>query len=397
MNKISYSLTESVLEGTDINAAIKVLRSKKITMGPKTRQVEAYFKDHIVKTNSLMVNSGSSANLLIFQCLINPMVKKLKPGDEVLIPAICWSTSLWPIIQSGLKVKFVDIDLSTLNIDLNDLIRKITKKTKALMLVHALGNCTDMSKLTNICKKNKIILIEDTCEALGSTYKNKPLGTFGDFSSFSFYYSHHITSGEGGMVCTKNKKYLEILKSLRSHGWSRDLKNNKTLSKKHKNIDKNWIFINSGFNLRTTDINAAIGLEQLKRIKKILSIRKYNFLKIKKSLLINKKYNNQFTILDDQEHTNTAWFGIPIILNFDNKKYKQKIMSKLHRKGIMTRPIISGNFAKQPSIKLYKIKINNQLPNSDLVDKKGFFLGLHNIKISDAKLKFLTDSIYSSL
>jgi len=397
MNKISYPLTESVLEGADIDAAIKVLRSKKITMGPKTRQVEAYFKDHIVKTNSLMVNSGSSANLLIFQCLINPMVKKLKPGDEVLIPAICWSTSLWPIIQSGLKVKFVDIDLSTLNIDLNDLIRKITKKTKALMLVHALGNCTDMSKLTNICKKNKIILIEDTCEALGSTYKNKPLGTFGDFSSFSFYYSHHITSGEGGMVCTKNKKYLEILKSLRSHGWSRDLKNNKIFSKKYKNIDKNWIFINSGFNLRTTDINAAIGLEQLKRIKKILSIRKYNFLKIKKSLLINKKYNNQFTILDDQNHANTAWFGIPIILKSNNKKYKQNIMSKLHGKGIMTRPIISGNFAKQPSIKLYKIKINNQLPNSDLVDKKGFFLGLHNIKISDAKLKFLTDSIYSSL
>jgi CDP-6-deoxy-D-xylo-4-hexulose-3-dehydrase len=397
MNKISYSLTESVLEGADINAAIKVLRSKKITMGPKTRQVEAYFKDHIVKTNSLMVNSGSSANLLIFQCLINPMVKKLKPGDEVLIPAICWSTSLWPIIQSGLKVKFVDIDLSTLNIDLKDLIKKITKRTKALMLVHALGNCTDMTKLMNICKKNKIILIEDTCEALGSTYKNKPLGTFGDFSSFSFYYSHHITSGEGGMVCTKNKKYLEILKSLRSHGWSRDLKNNKTLSKKHKNIDKNWIFINSGFNLRTTDINAAIGLEQLKRIKKILSIRKYNFLKIKKSLLINKKYNNQFTILDDQNHANAAWFGIPIILNSNNKKYKQNIMSKLHEKGIMTRPIISGNFAKQPSIKLYKIKINNQLPNSDLVDKKGFFLGLHNIKISDAKLKFLTDSIYTSL
>ena len=397
MNKISYSLTESVLENEDINAAIKVLRSKKITMGPKTRQVEAYFKDHIVKTNSLMVNSGSSANLLIFQCLINPMVKKLKPGDEVLIPAICWSTSLWPIIQSGLKVKFVDIDLSSLNIDLNDLNKKITKKTKALMLVHALGNCADMTKLINICKKNKIILIEDTCEALGSTYKNKPLGTFGDFSSFSFYYSHHITSGEGGMVCTKNKKYLEILKSLRSHGWSRDLKNNKTLSKKHKNIDKNWIFINSGFNLRTTDINAAIGLEQLKRIKKILSIRKYNFLKIKKSLLRNKKYNNQFIILDDQKHANAAWFGIPIILSSNNKKYKQKIMSNLHRKGIMTRPIISGNFAKQPSIKLYKIKINNQLPNSDLVDKKGFFLGLHNIKISDVKLKFLTDSIYSSL
>ena len=396
-NKISYSLTESVLESKDINSAIKVLKSKKITMGPKTKQIEAYFQNKIVKTNSLMVNSGSSANLLIFQCLINPMVKKLKPGDEVLIPAICWSTSLWPIIQSGLKVKFVDIDLSTLNIDLNDLKKKISKKTKALMLVHALGNCTDMTMLINICKKNKIILIEDTCEALGSTYKNKPLGTFGDFSSFSFYYSHHITSGEGGMVCTKNSKYLEIIKSLRSHGWSRDLSNNKSLSNKYKHIDKNWIFINSGFNLRTTDVNAAIGLEQLKRIKTILSIRNYNFLKIKKSLLENKKYDNQFTILNDQKDSSAAWFGIPIILNSNNKKYKQHVMSNLQNKGIMTRPIISGNFAKQPSIKLYKIKIDYKLPNADLIDKKAFFLGLHNIKITNSKLKFLTDNIYSSL
>jgi len=397
MNKINYSLTESVLENADINSAIKVLKSKKITMGPKTKQIEAFFKDKILKTNSLMVNSGSSANLLIFQCLINPMVKKLKPGDEVLIPAICWSTSLWPIIQSGLNVKFVDIDLSTLNIDLNDLEKKINKKTKALMLVHALGNCTDMSKLVNICKKNKIILIEDTCEALGSTYKKKPLGTFGDFSSFSFYYSHHITSGEGGMVSTKNNKYLEILKSLRSHGWSRDLINNKSLSKKYKHIDKDWIFINSGFNVRTTDINAAIGLEQLKRIKKILSIRKYNFLKIKNSLLGNKKYNNQFTILKDQKDSNAAWFGIPIILNSNDKKYKQYVMKNLQNKGIMSRPIISGNFAKQPSIKLYKIKIDYNLPNADLIDKKAFFLGLHNIKITNSKLKFLTDNIYSSL
>ena len=192
MTRLIYPLTESVLEKEDLNAAIKVINSKKITMGRKTKQIENYFNKKIVNMNSLMVNSGSSANLLIFQCLINPMVKRLKPGDEVLVPAICWSTSLWPIIQSGLKVKFVDIDLNTLNISLSDLEKKVSKKTKALMLVHALGNCVDMKKLTNICKKNNIILIEDTCEALGSTYRNKPLGTFGEFSSFSFYYSHHI-------------------------------------------------------------------------------------------------------------------------------------------------------------------------------------------------------------
>ena len=397
MARLIYPLTESVLEKADLNAAIKVIKSTKITMGEKTKKIEDYFKKKIVKMNALMVNSGSSANLLIFQCLINPMVKRLKPGDEVLVPAICWSTSLWPIIQSGLKVKFVDIDLDTLNISLSDLEKKISKKTKALMLVHALGNCTDMKKLTNICKKNNIILIEDTCEALGSTYRNKPLGTFGEFSSFSFYYSHHITSGEGGMVCAKNSKYLEIIKSLRSHGWSRDLIKSKNIANKYKNIDKNWIFINSGFNLRPTDINAAIGIEQLKRIKKILSIRKYNFLKIKNELIKNKKYNHQFSILEDQKYSNIAWFGIPFILNSKDKKYKLSVMDKLNNKGVMTRPIISGNFAKQPSIKLYDIKTDSNLNNADLIDKNAFFLGLHNIKITTKKLKFLTESIYSSL
>ena len=397
MIKSIYPLTESVLEKKDLNAAINVIKSKKITMGKKTEQIEKYFKKNVVKTDSLMVNSGSSANLLIFQCLINPLVKKLKRGDEVLIPAICWSTSLWPIIQSGLKVKFVDIDINSLNIDLKDLEKKITKKTKALMLVHALGNCAEMDKLTRICKKNKLILVEDACVALGSTFKNKQLGTFGEFSSFSFYYSHHITSGEGGMVCVKNKKYLDVIKSLRSHGWSRDLSNKKFISKKYKNIDKNWIFINSGFNLRPTDINAAIGIQQLKRLNQILTIRKYNFLKIKNKLINNKNYKNQFSILTDQKYSDIAWFGIPFILNSKNKKYKLKVMSKLNQKGIMTRPIISGNFANQPSIQLYKIKINTKLPNADLIDKNAFFLGLHNIKITDNKLRILTDHIYSSL
>ncbi len=397
MTKSIYPLTESVLEKIDLNAAIKVIKSKKITMGKKTQEMEKYFKNNVVRTDSLMVNSGSSANLLIFQCLINPLVKKLKVGDEVLIPAICWSTSLWPIIQSGLKVKFVDIDINSLNIDLKDLEKKITKKTKALMLVHALGNCVEMDKLTRICKKNKLILVEDACEALGSRFKNKQLGTFGEFSSFSFYYSHHITSGEGGMVCVKNKKYLDVIKSLRSHGWSRDLSNSGFISKKYKNIDKNWIFINSGFNLRPTDINAAIGIQQLKRLKKILKIRKYNFLKIKKELINNKNYNKQFSILSDQKYSNIAWFGIPFMLNSKNKSYKHKVMDKLNQKGVMTRPIISGNFANQPSIQLYKIKSNTKLPNADLVDKKAFFLGLHNIKITDNKLKLLVDHIYSSL
>ena len=395
--KSFYPLTESVLENRDLNAAINIIKSKKITMGKKTEEIEEFFKRKITGVNSLMVNSGSSANLLIFQCLINPMVKKLKPGDEVLIPAICWSTSLWPIIQSGLKVKFVDIDVKTFNIDINHLIKKITSKTKALMLVHALGNCADMDKIVKICKEKKIILIEDTCEALGSSFNKKPLGTFGDFSSFSFYYSHHITSGEGGMVCVKNKKYLEIIKSLRSHGWSRGLKESKKISIKNKKINKDWIFVNSGFNLRPTDINAAIGIEQLKRLNKILSIRKYNYNSIKEKLMNDKRYKNQFNIPLDDSKKDIAWFGIPITLTNNNKKFKNLFMTKLKRRGIITRPIISGNFANQPSIKLYKIKVNYKLKNADIIDQSSFFLGLHNIKINNTKLNKFCNFFYSCL
>ena len=396
-DKSFYPLTESVLENRDLNAAINIIKSKKITMGKKTLEIEEFFKRKITGINSLMVNSGSSANLLIFQCLINPMVKKLKPGDEVLIPAICWSTSLWPIIQSGLKVKFVDIDVKTFNINIDHLIKKITSKTKALMLVHALGNCADMDKIVKICKEKKIILIEDTCEALGSSFNKKPLGTFGDFSSFSFYYSHHITSGEGGMVCVKNKKYLEIIKSLRSHGWSRGLKESKKISIKNKKINKDWIFVNSGFNLRPTDINAAIGIEQLKRLNKILSIRKYNYNSIKEKLMNDKRYKNQFNIPLDDSKKDIAWFGIPITLTNNNKKFKNLFMTKLKRRGIITRPIISGNFANQPSIKLYKIKVNYKLKNADIIDQSSFFLGLHNIKINNTKLNKFCNFFYSCL
>ena len=216
MKKYFYPLIDNPYRPKDIHQAIKVLRSSKITSGPKTLKFQNEFSKKIKTNYSLLVNSGSSANLLAMQCLINPYRKKrLKQGDEILIPSLCWSTSLWPIIQSGLKPVFVDIDPVTLNIDIKDLIKKINKKTKALMLVHVLGNSTNMDQLMKIIKKKNIILIEDTCESLGSRYKKKFLGTFGEFSSFSFYSSHQISSGEGGMITCRNLEDYEILKALR--------------------------------------------------------------------------------------------------------------------------------------------------------------------------------------
>ena len=257
--EVFYGLSPNSLFDDDVFEGIKVLLSKRITIGKITKKFELEFSKFIGAKHALMVNSGSSANLLALFALINPMRKnKLKPGDEVLIPALCWSTSLWPIVQAGLKPVFVDVDQKTLNISVDDLKRKINKKTRALMLVHVLGNSTNMDQIKKIIKSKKIILVEDTCESLGSKYKKKYLGSYGDFGSFSFYYSHQITSGEGGMIVCNNKKDYEIIHSLRAHGWDRGLKNN----------NKNFNFINSGFNLRPTEIAAAIGYNQFKKLKR---------------------------------------------------------------------------------------------------------------------------------
>jgi len=396
MSKFFYPLVKNPYRNKDIAEAIKVLRSCKLTAGKVTRKFQDYFSKKLKLKNSLMVNSGSSANLLAFQCLINPYrKKKLNTGDEVLIPALCWSTSLWPIIQSGLKPRFVDIDLKTLNIDLNDLKKKITKKTRALMLVHVLGNSTNMVDLVKIIKKNKLTLIEDTCESLGSKYKNKYLGSFGDFSSFSFYTSHQISSGEGGMISCKDKDDLEILKSLRQHGWSRGLIKENQIAKKNKNLDKKFIFYNSGFNLRSTDIAASIGFSQFKDLNSFIRVRSENRKKIINKIQINKKVKENFFILKENKNVKASWFGIPIILS--KKLNRKKVVFKLEKNGIETRPIISGNFLKQPAIKKYKIKTNLNLKNADYVDKHGLYIGLPNKKIDNYNLKKLITAFEKSI
>ena len=374
MKKYFYPLIDNPYRPKDIHQAIKVLRSSKITSGPKTLEFQNKFSKKIKTNYSLLVNSGSSANLLAMQCLINPYRKKrLKKGDEILIPSLCWSTSLWPIIQSGLKPKFVDVEKETLNLDLNDLRKKISKNSKGIMLVHVLGNCTNMNELMNIIKKYNLILIEDTCESLGTTYKNKYLGTFGEFSSFSFYSSHQISSGEGGMICCKYEEDYEIIKSLRAHGWSRGLKNEKKIAKNNKQLDKRFIFYNSGFNLRSTDISASIGLSQFKDLDKFMKVRRTN-----RNLIIKtfEKYriNNFFNIIKENEYVKPSWFGIPILIS--KKLKKDKIINNLEKKGVETRPIISGNFLKQPSIKKYNLNRKMKMKNAEYINQKGFFIGL---------------------
>ncbi len=395
MSKFFYPLVDNPYRKKDIKKAIEVLKSFKITSGIKTISFENSFKKKLKVNNALMVNSGSSANLLALQCLINPYRKKrLKRGDEILIPSLCWSTSLWPIIQSGLKPKFVDVEKNTLNIDLKDLKSKITKKTKGILIVHVLGNSTNMNELIKIKKKHNLYLIEDTCESLGTKFRNKYLGSFGEFSSFSFYSSHQISSGEGGMICCKNQEDFEILKALRAHGWSRGLKNEQKISRKNKHLDKRFIFYNSGFNLRSTDIAASIGLSQFQDLDKFIKIRKLNREKIIKEL--NKsKIRNKIDIIRENDGVKASWFGIPIVLSRTiNKKL---FIKKVEKNGVETRPIISGNFLNQPSIKKYNLKTNSKMKNADFINNYGFFIGLPTKPISSVIIKKLVRAFEKSV
>ena len=387
MNNFFYPLVENPYYDDDIKEGINVLKSKQLTMSKKTFDFENKFSSVIKSKFSIMVNSGSSANLLALQCLINPYQKNpLKAGDEVILPTLCWSTSLWPIIQSNLKPVFVDINKHTLNIDEDLLEKKITKKTKAILLVHVLGNSCNMDKIMSLKKKYNLKLIEDTCESLGSKFKDKYLGTFGDFSSYSFYSSHQISSGEGGMICCKSKKDQDIIKSLRSHGWSRGTSFEKKFKSTNK-LDKKFIFFNSGYNLRPTEVSAAIGLNQFKKLKQFINIRNKNRKKLISMVKNNKMLVKKFDFYKPNQNVTPSWFGLPIKITKYMNKSKNIVIEILEKNGIETRPIISGNFTNQPAAIKYKLATKKKFPNTDYVYNNSFFIGLPTKEISLSMLK----------
>ena len=385
--KFVHPLHNNAFSAEDILRGTEVLLSQKLTMSSITEEFEYRFAKFIGSKYALMVNSGSSANLLASFALINPKKKnRLKRGDKFLIPAICWSTSLWPLIQCGLNPKFIDVNKDNFCLDDELLNKKILKEIKAIVTIHILGNSSNISKISSLAKNNNIYLIEDTCEALGSKYNSKYLGTFGDFGTYSFYFSHQITSGEGGMIVCNSKEDYNLIYSLRSHGWDRGL--NKSIRKNQFN------FINSGFNVRPMDLTAAIGLSQFKRLDKMMRIRSENRKKIINRLKNSNLWNDQYSFFYPSKNVTPSWFGLPIILNHLNKGKKEKFINYLNSNGVETRPILSGNFLNQPSAKLYRLNSKNlKFNNSQKIEDNGFFIGLPTEKIADKNLNHLASKL----
>ena len=387
---MKFPLGQDVHDSDDILNMIKSLMTEKFTMGEQVDSFEKMFAEYVDVKHAVMVNSGSSANLIALSVLTNYKCKnKLVSGDEVLVPALCWSTSVFPIIQCNLTPIFVDIDSDTLNINIEDLEKKITSKTKAIMLVHVLGNSTDMYKLMDIVNRHNLILIEDTCESLGSKYNEKYLGTFGDIGTYSFYYSHHLTTMEGGMIVTNNDDDYELMKCLRAHGWSRNLNNKDEIQKQFPDLDPRFTFVNLGYNVRPMEIQASMGINQLKNLEHKNSNRQLNYHNIK-SEIENDRRSNFISFARENNNTNAVWFGVVLFL--DKNISLAKYLDYLTENGVENRPIVTGNIIRQPVIKDYYPDLNpSDFPGAEKCHFNGLFIGLSSNVMPDFLIAELVD------
>ena len=373
-------LTDNTITLKNISSLINWLKKNpKLTKGDLIIKFEKLFKIWIKRKYSIFVNSGSSANLLIAQGLLEANMLRNKIA---IAPAVSWVTTVTPFLQMGYDVKLCDCDKLNLGLDINHL-EKLCRKYKpsVLILVHVLGHSNNMRVIQKICKKYKIKIIEDSCEALGSTYGNKKLGTLGLASSFSFYYGHHISTIEGGMLTLDDKDLYNVLTSIRSHGWGRDLENQerKRLEKKF-NIDKVrslYSFYYSGFNLRSTDLNAFIGIQQMKVLNKKIKTRFRNFKIFSKNLSNFWSQKSEAKIISN--------FGYALMV-----KNRSEVFNFLKKNKIETRPLICGNMGQQPFwIKKYKRPI---LPNAEKVHKFGLYLPNHE-NLTAKQVEFICDKV----
>jgi len=394
-------LASSGLRPLDIDAAIKVINSGNLTMGENVSNFETQMAAYLGVSNFTMMNSGSSANLAIFEALLRPAIGEpfLKHGDGVIVPAIAWPTTIWPIIQLGLKPVFVDIDANTLGIDLHkteELINKKENNVKAIFPIHPLGRSLDNSKLVEICTKFNVILLNDVCESLGSWRNNKHTGTSGLAGSFSFYFSHHITTMEGGGVCTNNESFANDLRSIRSHGWSRDRKDVAKWNSKSTKNDAKFLFITSGFNIRPMEIQAAIGLSQLKDLNKFIE-RRRQIAKYIGSLFTNSEYRliGSEVFGDENLNESHSWMLLPIQSIATNSiEGKQKMLNHFENNDIETRPVLTGNFLDQPAMKrIYKESPDpRNFPVADHISNTTFLIGAHH-DLSDSQVEFVGEKI----
>jgi CDP-4-dehydro-6-deoxyglucose reductase, E1 len=367
---MEYNLAESSWGQEEIDVLHKIIDGGRFTMGESVKRFEEVFAQKFGVKYALMTSSGSTANLLGIASLFFKKNRPLQRGDEVIVPSISWATTFYPLQQYGLKLKFLDVELETLNMDVSQLEKALTPKTRMVVGVSILGNPCALDVMKNFCDEKGLIFFEDNCESMGAELNGKPCGTFGDIGTFSSFFSHHISTMEGGILVTNDEELYHISKSIRAHGWSRDLpSDSKVFEKGKEDFFEAYRFILPGYNARPLEMSGAIGLEQLKKLDQMIDIRRKN------ADLFVRLFGSDDRFIIQKENGKSSWFAFTLILHPDLKVSRSHINDGLRKANIEFRIITGGNFLRHDVIKYFDYDCVGEIKNANIAHDSGFFVG----------------------
>lgn len=372
---VTYPLATDSWDQREHDAIQRVIDSNRFTMGPEVAAFEREFAAFFGSDHAIMVNSGSSANLLAVAGLAHHPERPLRPGDEVIVPAVSWSTTFFPVHQYGLSLRFVDVDRDTLNLDLDKLEAAITARTRAVFAVNLLGNPIDFERLQAICRDRELVLLEDNCESMGARLHGRFAGTFGRCGTFSTFFSHHISTMEGGLVVTDDTALYHTMLSLRAHGWVREQPADSHLAIDELDFVKQFRFVLPGYNLRPLEMSGAIGREQIKKLPGLIQGRRRNAAHFLETCAGIDGIRLQ------RATGESSWFGFSLLLEGRLAGNRQSLVDALTAAGIESRPIVSGNFLNNPVIERLEHSIGSSMGVADQIDANGLFVGNHHFDI----------------
>ena len=373
-----FPLATSTWDEREYAAIQRVVDSGRFTMGPLVRSFEEEFAAYFGANYAVMVNSGSSANLVaLAAAVLNPDID-LNAGDEVIVPAVSWATTYYPVQQLGLKLKFVDIDLNTLNIDIDEVEKAIGSRTKGVLAVNLLGNPADFRRLIPLVEQHGMFLMEDNCESLGATQDGRFTGTMGSLGTFSAFFSHHISTMEGGLVTTDDRYLYQAMKSVRAHGWTRELDDDNLIFPKTGDpFDDMFRFVLPGYNVRPLEMSGAIGTEQLRKVPSLVEGRQAN------GLVFQEMFGKRDDVRIQEQTGESSWFGFSFVLEGPLAGRRRDLVTALSAAGIESRPIVAGNFTRNPVMKHLDAIVPETLLAADRVHEDGLFVGNHHYPIED--------------
>lgn len=389
MTTIQYPLATSSWDAAEYAALQNVIEGGRFTMGPEVRAFEEEFAEALGARHAVMVNSGSSANLIALAAAVYNPELNVNPGDEVIVPAVSWATTYYPVQQLGLRLRFVDVALDTLNMSVEAVAAAITPATRVILVVNLLGNPADLVGLRALADEHGLILMEDNCESLGATLDGRHAGTFGLSGTYSSFFSHHISTMEGGLVTTDDEFTYQAAVSLRAHGWTRELPDeNLVHPKSGEPFDDLFRFVLPGYNVRPVEMSGALGRAQLQKLPGLIAGRRQN------AALFVDRFAGNDKVRIQRENGQSSWFGFSLLLEGALAGRRAEVVRALSAAGIESRPIVGGNFTRNPVMKHLNAHVPDDLSAADKIHDDGLFVGNHHYPI-ESELDLLASVIDS--